>query len=152
MAGRPSKYYTHVLPRFGEIKEWLRIGVTDKEIAQHLGISQDSFCEYKHKFSEFSELIKKERQNPVLQLKAALFKKAIGFKYEETTIVDSEKNGRTTTQYIKTALPDPAAALILLKHWDKDTEWASDPATLAIKKAELKLKQEQIINESEGWE
>ena len=152
MAGRPSKYYTHVLPRFGEIKEWLQIGLTDKEIAQNLGISRDSFYEYQNQFSDFSDIVKKGRKNPVLQLKAALFKKAIGFKYEETTIVDSEKNGKTTTQYIKTALPDPAAALILLKHWDKDTEWASDPATLAIKKAELKLKQEQIINESEGWE
>lgn len=152
MAGRPSKYYTHVLPRFGEIEEWLQIGVTEKEIAQQLGISLSTYCQYKCEFSEFSELIKKGRKNPVLQLKGALFKKAIGFKYEETTIVDSEKNGKTTTQYIKTALPDPAAALILLKHWDKDTEWATDPATLAIKKAELKLKQDQIIQESEGWE
>ena len=44
-------------------------------------------------------------------------------------------------------LPDPASALILLKHWDKETEWTQDPATLKVKKQELELKKKRIENE-----
>jgi len=51
--------------------------------------------------------------------------------------------------YEKYALPDPASAMILLKHWDKDNEWCNDPASLKIKKEELKLKKKQM--ESEVW-
>ena len=48
---RPSKYETHVAPRFEEIKDWVRNGATDEEVAKKLGISRDSLCEYKKQFS-----------------------------------------------------------------------------------------------------
>lgn len=147
--GRPSKYDSDVKPRFEEIKEWLKIGATDKEIASNLGVNKATFCEYKKKYPEFNELIKEARKAPVQAIKAALFKRATGFNYTEQTITDSEKNGKTIQTNYKYALPDPTSALILLKHWDKEIEWCQDPATLRLKKQELDLKKQQI--ESGVW-
>ena len=147
--GRPSKYESNVKPRFEEIREWLKAGATDKEIAENLGVNPKVFCKYKNDFNELSDLIKNGRLKAVQEIKAALFKRATGFKYTEQKIVDSDKNGKTIETYFKYALPDPASAMILLKHWDKENEWTQDPATLNIRKQELELKKQQI--EAEKW-
>lgn len=147
--GRPSKYDTDVKPRFEEIREWLKLGATDKEIAENLGINKATICDYKKRFPEFDQLLKNGRKAPVQAIKAALFKRACGFTYEEKTVTDSEKNGITVTITTKMVLPDPTSALILLKHWDKETEWTQDPATLKLKKQELELKKKQA--EQNTW-
>ncbi len=147
--GRPSKYEANVKPRFAEIKEWLQAGATDKEIAENLGVNHKVFCKYKSEFSELNELVKNGRQKTVQQIKAALFKRATGFTYIERKITESEKNGKTEETYMKYALPDPASAMILLKHWDKENEWTQDPALLELKKKELELKKQHM--ESEVW-
>lgn len=147
--GRPNKYFTHVKPRFEEIKEWLKAGATDKEIAENLGVNPKVFCKYKSDFTDLNELCKNGRLKAVQEIKAALFKRATGFSYKEQKVINSEKNGLTVETYTKYALPDPASAMILLKHWDKDQEWTQDPALLKIKKEELKLKKEQM--ESGEW-
>lgn len=149
MAGRPNKYLTNVKPRFNEILEWLQVGATEKEIAENLGVNPKVFCLYKQKYPELNDLIKKGRKAPVQAIKAALFKRATGFEYQESKEIHSEKNGYTKEVYTKVALPDPTSAMMLLKHWDKDEEWTSDPATLKLKKKELEIKEKQA--ESEEW-
>lgn len=148
MAGRPNKYFTHVKPRFAEITEWLEAGATEKEICDNLGINNKVFCKYKNEYKELNELVKNARRRPVQQIKAALFKRATGYHYQETTTVMSEKGTQVTT-YNKYLPPDPASAMILLKHWDKETEWTQDPATLKLKKEEFEFKKEHA--ESEVW-
>ena len=144
--GRPSKYESHVKPRFEEIAEWLKSGATDKEIAENLGVNQKVFCKYKSEYSELNELCKNGRLKAVQAIKAALFKRATGFSYTEKKIINSEKNGKTVETYVKYSAPDPASAMILLKHWDKENEWCNDPATLELKKQELELKKKQFEN------
>lgn len=148
MAGRPNKYYSHVQPRFEEITEWLEAGATEKEICDNLGINAKVFIKYKQEHKELNDLVKNARRRPVQQIKAALFKRATGFHYTETTTVMSEKGTQVTT-YNKYSPPDPTAGLILLKHWDKETEWTQDPAQLKLKKEELEFKKEHA--ESEVW-
>lgn len=148
MAGRPGKYESHVKARFEEIAEWLEAGATEKEICDNLGINAKVFCKYKNEHKELNDLVKNARRRPVQQIKAALFKRATGFHYTETTTVNSEKGTQTTT-YNKYLPPDPASAMILLKHWDKETEWTQDPATLKLKKEEFEFKKEHA--ESEVW-
>lgn len=171
--GRKNKYDTHVKPRFNEITEWLKSGASEKEIWNNLGIVKSTFYEYKNKYKDFSNLLK-NRESPVEEIKAAMFKRAKGFQYSEKRVI---------TQYIdlpeeiicllpeevvkgvkrpklikveettKTALPDVAAGLVLLQHWDKDetgkTKWSRDPAQLEMKKEELEFKKEQA--ESNNW-
>ena len=170
--GRPSKYESDVKPRFKEIEEWLKIGATDKELADNLGVNKSTLCEYKKRFQEFNELIKNSRKQPVQAIKAALYKRATGFVYsEKKTVVEKMKLPKELKEYLEDAgfdtynlqqpevirtelyekysVPDPASAMILLKHWDKESEWTNDPASLELKKQELELKKQQI--ESETW-
>lgn len=148
-AGRPSKYESNVKPRFDEILEWLQVGATEKEIAENLGVNQKVFCKYKKQYSELNELIKKGRKEPVKAIKAALYKRAIGIKFTEYKIIEDGDGNWKKETFHKYALPDPTAALMLLKHWDKDTEWTSDPASLKLKKQELEFKKE--LAENENW-
>ena len=159
--GRPSKYESHVKSRFAEIKEWLQAGATDKEIAENLGINSKVFCKYKKQYSDLNNLCKNGRQKAVQEIKAALFKRATGFTYTEKKtirkkiLVKDEDDAEVpatlvqTEDYTKYSVPDPASALILLKHWDKEAGWTADPQTLELKKKELELKEKHM--ESEDW-
>lgn len=160
MAGRPNKYFSDVKPRFQEIQEWLENGATEKEVAENLGVNQRVFCKYKNQYKELNELVKNARKRPVQAIKAALFKRATGFEYTEMKkiwkkIIINEGDESIpadliqTEEYTKYALPDPTAAMMLLKHWDHETEWTSDPASLELKKKELELKKQHM--ESEEW-
>lgn len=82
-------------------------------------------------------------------IKAALYRRATGFKYEETKYIEDSEGYWKRETFTKYSVPDPTAALMLLKHWDQDQEWTSDPASLKIKKEELELKKQQA--ESEEW-
>ena len=88
-----------------------------------------------------------------------MLKRAKGFQYEEVktiferieyddgeTIIPARKVRTETTT--KTALPDVAAGLVLLKHWDKESGWTSDPQSLELKKKELELKEKQAENDA----
>lgn len=147
--GRRGKYDTHVKARFKEIAQWCEIGATDKEIIEMLGISTSAFYDYKQRHSEFSELLKRSRRKPVMEIKAALYRRAVGFTYEEVRETYSDKDGRVRTTITKPALPDPASAMILLKHWAKEEGWTNDPQQLEIRKQELELRKVQA--ERDDW-
>lgn len=162
--GRPSKYETDVKTRFNEISEWLNLGATDKEIAANLGIHKDTLIEYKKKYSDLNDLIKNGRKTPVIQIKQAMLKRAIGFQYEEKKVItqriEIDDGGVMTPAKLirtevttKTALPSEAAGLILLQHWDLDEKgkpkWSRDPANRELKKEELELKKK--IADDNSW-
>lgn len=171
-AGRPSKYNTHVKPKFNEIANWIAEGATEKEVAKSLGVSITSFIDYKEKNPEFADLLKRNRKQAVKQIKAAMMKKACGFQYKEikTTVtkigfsdyvidkleeagIDADRLERPTLTKmettVKTAAPDATAGIYLLKHWDKEQGWTTDPQTLELKKKELKLKEKHY--EESDW-
>lgn len=147
--GRPSKYESNVKPRFAEIKEWLKAGATDKEIAENLGVNPKVFCKYKNEYSDLNELCKNGRQQAVQEIKAALFKRATGFSYTEKKQIFEGDSMVNEIVYTKAALPDPTSAMMLLRHWDKENEWTAEPALLKLKKEELELKKKHL--ESEDW-
>lgn len=146
-AGRKNRYDELVRSRFDEIREWASIGATDKEIYQSLGIGKDAFYRYKKERIEFSDLLKSARKKPIMQIKAALFKRATGFQYVECTEIEEMGAIVRKQRHIKQALPDPACAMILLKHWAKDEGWTNDPQTLELRKKELELKEKRAENE-----
>ena len=73
-----SKYETHVAPRLEEVKDWCRNGATDKEIWERLGISKDSFYEYKKNISDFSDSLKESKAICDAEVESALHKAALG--------------------------------------------------------------------------
>lgn len=151
-AGRPNKYETNVLPNIERIKEMASAGCTNKEIADALGVSISSFCDYQTKYPELLDAVSNARIKGVSEVKQALFKKAVGFKYEETKKVqrkDEDGNNVITMEITeKQSLPDSNAIQMYLRNYDP--EWLDkDQTTTKFKEMELELKKKAA--ESEVW-
>lgn len=146
--GRKSKYDTHVKPYLSEITEWCNT-LNEAQICQRLGVSVSVFNEYKKKYPELTECLKKGRQNLVADLKSVLIKKAKGFQYKERKVIRDSTGYEKIETYERSALPDVAAINLLLKNYDKDN-WSNDPAVMRLREKELELREKQV--NSQLWE
>lgn len=77
-----------------KIEGWARDGLTDEQIAANIGIAPSTLYEWKKKYSELSESLKKGKEVIDRQVENALLKRALGFEYTERTakIVDRDPN------------------------------------------------------------
>lgn len=140
--GRKTKYFSHVEPYLDEISEWCRT-MTEAQIAKKLGVAYRSFCDYKNKYPQLMQALKKGRQDLVVELKSTLISKAKGYMYEEVKVI-TDSDGYEKKEIIKKySHPDVAAINLLLKNYDKEN-WANDPQMIALRKKELELKEKQI--------
>lgn len=64
------------------LEAWARDGLTDEQLAHNIGISVKTLYEWKNKYSEFSEAIKKGKEVVDILVENALLKTATG--YHET--------------------------------------------------------------------
>lgn len=125
-AGRPSKYETHIKPHLEQIKKWAEQGATERQIAKELGVAYSSFCLYKNKYSELSDLLKEKDSTKLIEeLRGALVKRALGFEYKEKKeYVKTDPETGQPTKYIeittKQALPDTTAIFGALNIYDPE--------------------------------
>lgn len=59
------------------VEGWAREGLTDEQIANNLDISTSTFYEYKNRYSEFSESLKKGKEIIDFEVENALLKNAL---------------------------------------------------------------------------
>lgn len=59
------------------LKGWAQDGLTDEEIAKNMGIAVSTLYDWKNKFSEISEAIKKGKEVVDYQVQSALLQKAL---------------------------------------------------------------------------
>lgn len=59
------------------IEGWSRDGLSQQQIANNLGINVDTLIEYKKKYSDFSEALKKGREVVDFEIENALYKSAM---------------------------------------------------------------------------
>ncbi len=62
------------------LEGWARDGLTDEQIAHNMGIRTSTLYEWKKKYSEISESLKKGKEIIDIQVENALLKKALGIK------------------------------------------------------------------------
>lgn len=159
--GRKNTYETKIKPRFSEIAEWTKKGVTERCMAKMLGVSASTFEKHKSEFSEFSDLLKKNRMDAVDDIENSMYQSACGVlrevrKAQKTRHIEYE-NGKKVreweemTPYTEEVYvpPNPTAAIYLLKHWGKERGYTNDPLALDLKKEELELKKE--IAKNNNW-
>lgn len=135
--GRPSKYQSHVKDRLESVLAWKRMGLTDKEIGENLGISQSAMKEYKSSFKAFKAVLKGGKDDANAKVINALFKSAVGYDYYEThEITQTLKDGteKTFKRRIKKTVPSDKTAMIFwlknraFKDWRDRRETAfTDP-------------------------
>ena len=79
------------------LEAWARDGLTDEQIAHNIGITPSTLYEWKKKYSEISESLKRGKEIVDIQVENALLKRALGYSYREVTrerIVDTGQKKR----------------------------------------------------------
>ena len=131
-----SKMMDWITPEgLARIEGWARDGLTLEQIAGNCGCSTSTLREWNKKNPAISTALKTGREAADYQVENALYKRATGYEYDETTYARSERDGdmKAVRQIRKTALPDITAIIYWLKNrrpekWrdkrdtDEDTE------------------------------
>lgn len=108
------------------IEGWARDGLTDEQIAHNMGIAYSTFKEWKKKYSAFSATLKRNKEVVDRIVENSLFKRAVGYDYEEVT-KERRKNPDTdeyeevvTKRVLKHVAPDVTAQIYWLKNRKPD--------------------------------
>lgn len=115
---RKSKYQEEILPNLEIIEELCGAGATDKIIASKLNIALSTFYDYKKKYKEFSDALKRGKNEIDTKVENALLKRALGYDYDQITY----EYGKETKRVTKHVLPDTTAQIFWLKN-RKPEEW-----------------------------
>lgn len=111
---------------------WARDGLTDKQIAHNMKINPDTLYTYIKKYPEISESLKKNKEIADYEVENALYKKALGYSYDEVTR-EKVRNTLTgayemveTKRVTKEVQPDVGAIMAWLKNRRPD-KWRDKP-------------------------
>lgn len=111
-----------------QIEGWARDGLTNKQIAQNIGVSERAFTRWVKDFESISSALKRGKAPVDIQVENALLKRALGYEYEEKTTEIEEipyigKDGKEhikTKKHIKKTVkqvaPDVTAQIYWLKN------------------------------------
>ena len=108
-----GKYYKWLEPdNLTLLEAWARNGLTDEQIAEKMGISCSTLYDWKNKYSDISESLKRGKEVVDVLVENALFKRALGYEYKEVT----KEDGVTTKVVTKHMAPDTTAQIFWLKN------------------------------------
>ena len=108
------------------LEGWARDGLTDEQLASRMGINPATLNDWKNRFPEISEAVKKGKEIVDIQVENALLKRALGYEYMEERVEISEKDGRKVIQTVKQVIPDTVAQIFWLKNRRPD-KWRDKP-------------------------
>lgn len=100
------------------IEGWARDGLTDEQIAHNMGIRTSTLYEWKKRFPEFSEALKRGKEVVDRQVENALLRSALGYYQEEEQVT----NKGTVVKVRKWYPPSTTAQIFWLKN-RKPAEW-----------------------------
>nr|DAJ95983.1 MAG TPA: terminase small subunit [Caudoviricetes sp.] len=111
-----------------KLEGWARDGLTDEQIASNMGIRRETLINWKKKYDNISNALKRGKEVIDIQVENALLKRALGYSYTETRIEESERDGQKIVKTIKNVPPDTTAQIFWLKN-RKAKQWRDRPET-----------------------
>lgn len=105
-----------------KLEGWARDGLTDEQIAYNMGIKRQTLYDWKKKYADISDALKRGKEVVDREVENALLKRALGYRYEEITQekgIDPETKQKTlvvTKVVTKEVQPETAAAIFWLKN------------------------------------
>lgn len=119
------------------LEGWARDGLNDEQIAHNVGIRAGTLYEWKNRFPEIAEAIKKGKRPVDVQVENALYRSALGFKQTvKKPIKLRRKDGSEYIEYGEEEIyiaPNITAQIFWLKNRKRD-KWCDKPEP--VKKAE----------------
>lgn len=136
----------HLETKLKAIAEMVSKRATQKEVAEFLGITEKTLIKLKkthQRLDDAFEFGDEELKNNLID---AMYRRAVGFEYEETqTVIEETKTGqkKRITKFKKQSLPDISAIkyLLITKFGIEFNE----------KKAELELMARRLEKDEEEW-
>lgn len=105
--------YTDDFPKLVEM--YMRHGLTEEQAAKNLGVHVSTFEDYKKRYAEFSEAIKRGKAPVDFEVENALLKRAKGFEADDVHV--SNYMGEVRLTPVKKIFPpDTTAAIFWLKN------------------------------------
>lgn len=149
--GRKSKYESVIPPNMEKIKEWIRDGVTEQDIAKNLGIGLTTWKRWKKQTDEFQSIVVRERRPRVEELENTMFKIANGYtvRLKKVMKVRDPGGGEHLEDYEEDVHVPPNfnALRFLLTNWSD--KYANDPAM--IRQREKEFEHKKKIDELTNW-
>lgn len=105
-----------------KIEGWARDGLTDEQIAHNMDISRSTLNDWKKKYSDISDTLKRGKEVVDRQVENALLKRALGYEFDEVTKELTETGLIVTKKVTKQQAPDTTAAIFWLKNRNPN-EW-----------------------------
>ena len=94
---------------------WARDGLTDEQIAKNMGIRRSTLADWKSKYPDISDTLKKGKEIVDVQVENALLKRALGYDYTEESI-ERGPQGTKVKQTVKHVVADTTAQIFWLKN------------------------------------
>ena len=87
VVSRMAKYEYWLTPEgLLRIEGWAREGLTDEQISHNIGITRETLNQWKNRFSDISDTLKRGKDVVDREVENALFKRAVGYEYDEVTV------------------------------------------------------------------
>lgn len=109
-----------------KLEGWARDGLTDEQIATNIGITAKTLYDWKKKYSNICEALKRGKDVVDRQVENSLLRRALGYEYEE--VKKKFEGGVITEKTVtkKEVIPDVTAQIFWLKNRKPD-KWRDKP-------------------------
>ena len=142
------------------IEGWARDGLIDEQIAANIGVTTTTFYDWKKKYADFSDALKKGKETSDYEVENALYKSATGYEYEERKEVQEVVDGvmRKRVEVTRKQVPPNAtSAIFWLKNrepdkWRNKQEIEINKLQAEIKKLEAETARIESQTEKDGAE
>lgn len=126
-----------------KLQGWARSGLTDEQICKNMGIASKTFYTWKKKYPQFEQSLKRGKEIIDFQVENALFKRAMGYAYNEVTkeLIPDRETGvpkLTTVKIVKKEVPPDTTAIMAWLNNRKPNEWRKQ------NDLDIRLKEAQI--------
>ena len=140
------------------IEGWARDGLIDEQIAANIGITTTTLYDWKKKYADFSDALKKGKETSDYEVENALFKSATGYEYEERKEVQEVVDGvmRKKVEITrKQVAPNATSAIFWLKNrkpdkWRNKQEIEISKLRAETKKLEAETARIESQSDKEG--
>lgn len=123
-AGRPSDYQDD---HCRIAKSMCKLGATDREVAEALGVTEQTLNTWKHKHPKFLKALRVGKRAADDRVESSLYRRAIGYSYDAEKIFQYEGEA-VRVPYVEHVPPDPGAAMNWLKN-RRAAKWKEVKAT-----------------------
>lgn len=117
------------------LEGWARDGLTDEQIAHNMGVSRKTLAEWKKKYGDIGDTLKKGKERVDYEVENALLKKALGYTVKEQKLT---KDGELI-EIEREIPPDTTAQIFWLKNRRPD-KWRDKVENVNINEDDKELK------------